>query len=786
MSRRRSIALEAVAAALLASLMLAGFSYVHAKAAYWGIQDASAPGVDTGSIRATQSDEGQSGAYTTGLNGYAGLRVSVTKNADPHNGLVMRGFGLRFDGADTFSSTAAVMLGGVTITRSIVIRRESNYGRWLDTFTNTTQAPISLAAAFGGQTSIPTGRPGTAAMPDEQTTITGSVDFRGNWLDDPFHTPLAASGYESNFPAFVNRLVVPPGQSRSLLHFVVVAEPAEMAETARKLQAAPDVAGLSVAEQCSIVNFQLPCAGRSTVLVPQPPPPPPVPATTSSRYDVVEKSIAELRRDMESGKTTSVAIVQAYLDRIAAYDRGQFGLHSFEIVAADALAQARAADAARKARSHAALLGIPIAVKNLYDTRDMATTNGSLTFAGFRPTHDATQVARLRAAGAVILGKAAMEEYATSGFYSNDAWGQVWNAYDPSRSALGSSGGSAVAVAASFAAAALGTQTGDSLYGPASAASLVTLRGTDGLESGAGIMPLVWMTDFGGVLARSVPDLAAMLNAVAGTDPADPATANADAQIPKDWRSVLVPNALKGKRIGYIPSAWVDPFGTSDEPGGVIATEKAALKYFTDAGATVVDMGTAALPRTRDTSPGDVVSEGWMQYIDQHPELAMQGFAIHSAVDVACSQKKIAYVREPASACQKPPAPRMTPAEIDAKRAFRRQRQAAVKAWMDAAGVDAIVYPGLLSEISVNDSGGDRASFGRRDTPSAANGVPTIAFPAGADAAGNPVDIQLMGRAWSDAELVGMAYAYEYVAQSHGHGHVAPTKVPRLRFKPIR
>jgi amidase len=766
---------------VIAALMLAGFNYVHAKAGYWGIQDASPPGVDTGSIRATQSDAGQKGAYTTGLNGYAGLRVSVTKNADPHNGLVMRGFGLRFDGTDSFASTAAVMLGGVAITRSIVIRRESNYGRWLDTFTNTTRAPINLAAAFGGQTSIPAGRPGAAAMPDQQATIAGSFDFRGDWLDDPFHTPLATSGYESDFPAFVNHLVVPPGQSRSLLHFVIVAEPAEVAETGRRLQAAPDVAGLSVAEQCSIANFQLPCPDHSAVLVPRPPPPPVPPATTSSRYDVVEKSIAELQRDMESGKTTSVAIVQAYLDRIAAYDRGQFGLHSFEIVAADALAQARAADAARKAGSHAALLGVPIAVKNLYDTRDMATTNGSLTFAGFRPTRDATQVARLRAAGAVILGKAAMEEYATSGFYSNDAWGQVWNAYDPSRSALGSSGGSAVAVAASFAAAALGTQTGDSLYGPASAASLVTLRGTDGLESGAGIMPLVWMTDCGGVLARSVPDLAAMLNAVAGTDPADPATADADAHIPKDWRTVLSPNALNGKRIGYITAAWVDPFGTSDEPGGVLATEKAALQYLTAAGATIVDMSAAALPRTRDTSSGDVVSEGWMQYIDQHPELALQGFAIHTAVDVACSQKKIAYVREPASACQQPPAPRMTPAEIEAKRAFRRQRQAAVKAWMDAAGVDAIVYPGLLSEISVNDGGGDRASFGRRDTPSAANGVPTIAFPAGADARGNPVDIQLMGRAWSDAELVGMAYAFEQ--KETAHGHIAPHAVPKLKYQ---
>src|SRR5262245_62196233 len=151
----------------------------------------------------------------------------------------------------------------------------------------------------------------------------------------------------------------------------------------------------------------------------------------------------------------------------------------------------------------------------------MSTTNGSLTFDGFRPVHDAFQVAKLRKAGAVLIGKTALEEYATSGYYSNDAGGQVWNVYSPSRSAIASSGGSGSAVAASLAAAALGSQTGDSLYGPASAASLVTLRGTDGLQSGSGVMPLVWLTDFGGAMTRSVSDLADMLNVVDGTDPGE-------------------------------------------------------------------------------------------------------------------------------------------------------------------------------------------------------------------------------------------------------------------------
>jgi amidase len=417
----------------------------------------------------------------------------------------------------------------------------------------------------------------------------------------------------------------------------------------------------------------------------------------------------------------------------------------------------------------------------------MPTTNGSLTFAGFRPAHDAYQVAKLRQAGAVLIGKTALEEYATSGYYSNDAWGQVWNVFSPSRSAIASSGGSAVAVAASMAAGALGSQTGDSLYGPASAASLVTLRGTDGLESGSGIMPLVWLTDFGGAMTRSVSDLADMLNVVAGTDPDDPATAPATERVPRDWRSVLDPSALKGKRIGFIPSTWVDPLGTT----ATAAAEKLALRFLTEAGATIVEMGVTAggvdvPPQTPDTTTGNVRSEGWMQYIDRHPELAAQGFKITSTVDVDCSQKKVAYVRADPASCSATPAPRMTQTEIKAKRDYRVSRQAVVKMWMDTAGadrlgVDAIVYPGLLSEISVNDGGGPRPSFGRRDTPGAANGVPTVVVPAGFDDHRQPISLQLLGRAWDDAKLVGMAYAFENLANAAKHGHVAPTTVPALR-----
>jgi len=828
---------------LCLSRSAAAFNYVvDAGGTYWGIQDAAPPGVDTGSIRATQVGAGQAASYSTSINGFGGIRVFVQTNPAPRfNGEVMRGFGLHFDGVDRFTTTQSVEMGGVTISRSVYINRASNWGRWLDTFTNTTRGPVIIKVAFGGQSGIGVTGPnssmlvktsngdavvtaedswvetatplaGTTMVGGPQVTVlgtsstsaspfAGAMAFAGNWLHDTFNNPMSYSGHEGNFQSYVNTLTLAPGRSQSLLHFVVLGPRvtaattdsvrASVEATASRLATAPDIGDLTPAEICSIANFNVAslCADKERTVVRQPPAPKAKAAETTSKYDVVEKTIGQLRADMESGITTSQEITKAYLDRIDYYDKGPFGFHAYEIVAADAMKQAKAADDARRAGKKGALLGIPIAIKNLYDTFDMATTNGSLTFAGFRPGRDAFQVAKLRAAGAVIIGKTALEEYATSGYYSNDAWGQVWNVYSPSRSALASSGGSGSAVAASLAAAALGSQTGDSLYAPASAASLVTLRGTDGLQSGSGMMPLVWLTDFGGAMTRSVADLADMLNVVAGTDPDDSATAPATARIPADWRSVLDIHALKGKRIGFIPSTWLDPFGTSE----TIDSEKAALRYFADAGATIVAMGVTAggsdtPPQTTDATTGNVRSEGWMQYIDRHPELAAQGFKIKTTVDVDCSQKKIAYVRADSATCSAEPAPRMTAAEIQAKRDYRVARQNVVRTWMDTAGadrmgVDAIVYPGLLSEITLNDGGGGVPSFGRRDTPSAANGVPTVVFPAGLDGRGNPINLQLLGRAWDDAKLLGMAFAFEHYATADGHGHVAPTTVPPLTRK---
>ena len=864
MARYSLVALLVVGLASAGSV--GAFNYVEdANHTFWGIQDAAPPRVDTGSIRATQTARGlqanlQTQPYSTAINGFAGIKVLVQTTPAPRfNGEIMRGYGLTFDGVNRFTTTQSIDLGGVTISRSVFINNNANWGRWLDSFTNTTKSPITIKVAFGGQSGIGTATgaaPGNsssivntssgdaivtaadawveaatplAAPPLPPTTLVGgpqvtvvgtptsaavpfggAMTFAGNWLVDSFNNPLSYVGHERNFQAYVNTITLQPGRTRSVLHFVVLGQMvtaatsagvrAAVEATATELAAAPEISDLSLAEICSIDNFSAAAltargfdyAGctpthrnRKALEVAQPPVPKAKKAKTNVKYDVVAKTISQLRADMEAGVTTSREITEAYLDRIEFYDQGQFGFNAFEIVARDAIEQAKAADHARKRGATGPLLGIPIAVKNLFDTFDMATTNGSMTFEGFRPARDAFQVARLRDAGAVIIGKAALEEYATSGNYSNDAWGQVWNVFNPSKSAIASSGGSASAIAASLAAGALGSQTGDSLYGPASGASLVTLRGTDGLESGTGVMPLVYLTDFGGAMARSVPDLADMLNVVVAVDPDDPETSAPGRRTPADWRSVLDPNALQGKRIGFIPSVWVDPFETTNTTDA----EKAALKFFVDAGATIVEMGVTVggtdTPLAPPAPPGDIRSEGWGLYIDSHPELATQGFAISTVVDVNCSQKKVAYVRTDVSACSAAPPARMSAAEILAFRNYRRGRQATAKAWMDTAGadhlgVDAVVYPGLLSDVSVNDGGGSRASFGRRDTPGAANGIPTVVFPVGYNNHGQPINIQLLGRAWDDGKLVGMAFAFEELANAAGRGHVEATTAPAL------
>src|SRR5687768_6819946 len=356
----------AIAVSLLGFIderILLAFNYVvDANGTYWGIQDAASPRVDTGSIRATQIGPGNNVPFSTQINGFGGIKVKVETSRPPRfNGELMRGFGLTFDGLDRYATTTSVGLGGVTISRAVYVNRGANYGRWVDSFTNTTDKTLTIKVAFGGQSGIgtaavstavvntssgdtldtpadswvevatplagptPVGGPqitviGTPSTPAEP--ISGAMTFAGNWLLDSFNDPLVYTGHEANCQAYVNTLTIPPGKSRSLLHFIVLgprvdattsaAGRAEIEATANSLVTAPDISGLTTAEICTVRNFNVDALsaagfdydrctrgrGSKVDVVAQAPVPKPAKPRTKSDYDVVEKTVGELRRDM--------------------------------------------------------------------------------------------------------------------------------------------------------------------------------------------------------------------------------------------------------------------------------------------------------------------------------------------------------------------------------------------------------------------------------------------------------------------------------------------------------
>lgn len=811
--RRSSAAVAgalALATGLLAASPASAINYVRTQnGAEWAVADSAAPGLDTGSLNAA----GSGAVY-----GFGGIRVAVSGDPAPRfNGELMRGFGVRFDGLDRFATTRAVQLGDVSIARDLQIRRAGDYGRFLDTFSNTGAADVTVDVSFGGSLGLNRGDPqsgvaasssGDRALGTDDAWVTyasqtpgysynspsavvlgtpapfAGFSGVGDFQRDPFSIPLATTGQQANFVGFNARLTLRPGETRSIARFFVVGsretsgtagqQVAAVGGRAADLAATPDFRGMSAAQICSLANWDvasltIPDFSAADCAAIRPldvlPPRQQAEPTTSSPYDVVGKSVAELQADMTAGTTTSEEITRAYLDRIAAYDTGQFGFHAFIHVAENAIDQAKAADAARAAGKRSPVLGVPVAIKDLYDTKDMPTTDGTYALDGYRPRSDAFQVARLRDAGAVIIGKANLSQFANSGSVSDSSYGQVWNGFSPSKSSLGSSGGSGVAVATSMAAFAMGTQTGVSLYAPSTGAGLATFRGTDGMQSASGVMPLTWATDYAGAMARTVTDLAGILNVVAGTDPDDEQTAETDAHKPADWTAHLSADALRGKRIGYLPTSFTG-YAADDGTADAARAKFAALEA---AGATMVEMsGRPTQPSSGASGSANV--EGWERYIAAHPE-----FPYANAAGILQSPRNLPYNRRGGTQ------PGYSDEDAGKVLAARKTYRANVAAWMDQFGVDAVVYPGFLSDVWDNDgatgnNGSDRATGVLTQGP----GLPTVIVPVGFNPHGDPMTLQLMGREWADPQILGMGYALE---QATGPRPQADT-APPLRYVP--
>jgi amidase len=317
-------------------------------------------------------------------------------------------------------------------------------------------------------------------------------------------------------------------------------------------------------------------------------------ATVRAEFPFAEATIAGLQAQMASGQLTSVALTTVYLKRIAEVDQAGPRLNAVIELNPDALAIAQQLDAERKAgKVRGPLHGIPVLIKDNIATADkMQTTAGSLALVGVKPPCDATVVEQLRAAGAVLLGKTNLSEWANfRGEKSISGWsgrgGQTRNASAPDRSPSGSSSGSAVAVAANLCVVALGTETDGSIVSPSSANGLVGLKPTVGLISRCGIIPLSASQDTAGPMARTVRDAVLLLDALVAADPKDPAMQARPAGMATNFSEQLNPRALKGARLGLIRG----PFGLDARLNPLLETAIAELKA---AGAEVVDLAEVA------------------------------------------------------------------------------------------------------------------------------------------------------------------------------------------------
>jgi len=475
-------------------------------------------------------------------------------------------------------------------------------------------------------------------------------------------------------------------------------------------------------------------------------------------FQLDETTIAQVEAAFADGSLTCRSLVERYLARIDANDKRGASLNAIIMTNPDALRAADDLDRRYRASGPVgALHCVPVIVKDNYETIDMPTSAGSLSLQGMRTGKDATVVKRLRDAGAVMIAKSNMAEFAFSPIetVSSILPGYTRNPYDTRRVTAGSSGGSAAAVAANFGLVGLASDTGDSIRGPASHQALVGLRSTMGLVSRSGVVPLNLGADVAGVVTRTVADTALVLQVIAGPDPADAVTASARDHV-ADYGAALVRDGLKGARLGVLHEAYDTPTLDPD----VKAVFNGAIGELRDLGAEVVDPaaidGFDALRRSQ--------GGGCNQFkYDLNRYLAGLGdrAPLHSLDEIIKSRKfhpSIQARLESAQAADDVPG--VSPG-CTGREAFRQKLRDAVVALMDALQLDALIYPTwsnpprLIGDL--NTPGGDNNQLFSPST-----GFPAITVPMGYTRGDTlPAGLQFFGRAWSEPTLVRLAYAYE-------------------------
>ncbi len=499
---------------------------------------------------------------------------------------------------------------------------------------------------------------------------------------------------------------------------------------------------------------------------------------------IEERSISDLQADLTAGRTTSEALVEAYLARISAMDRTGPTLRAVISLSPNAASDARALDAERRAgRVRGPLHGIPVLIKDNIETRDLPTTAGSLALRENMTGRDAPMAARLREAGAILIGKTNLSEWANyRSTRSISGWsamgGLVRNPYALDRNACGSSSGSGAAAAASYAAATIGTETSGSIVCPSSMNGLVGLKPTVGLVSRSGIVPISHTMDTPGPMTRSVMDAALILTAIAGTDPADKATADAE-RYKKDYTAGLKTDALKGRRLGVLR------IGLGGHPGTDKLFEQ-ALVDLRAAGAQVVDI----------TQPPDQQAIGALTGIIMQTEFKV-GIASYlakaaPAVRVRTLADLIAFNKQ--SEAQEMPLFGQEifelaearnglddPTYIEALAAGKRLASEGIDRTLAADQLDAIIAitggPASFSDPAGVARG---AAINVATILPALSGYPHLTVPMGL-ANGLPIGLSFIGPAWSDGDLLAMGHAYEHATMRR----VPPTYIASLSQTPV-
>jgi amidase len=476
-------------------------------------------------------------------------------------------------------------------------------------------------------------------------------------------------------------------------------------------------------------------------------------------FNVVGTTIVETQKAIREGRITCRGVVEKYLARIRAYDQTPIDglrLNAIVLVNPDALAEADACDR-NFAATHTLppLGGIAVLIKDNYDTQGLQTTGGSLAMRGFVPGKDATMVAKLRAAGAIVLAKTNMAEWAFSPYLtSSSIAGITRNPYDLTRVPAGSSGGTGAGVAASLGESGLGTDTGNSIRGPSSHNDLVGIRPTIGLTSRSGIIPLFANNDVGGPMARTVADAAALLTVVAGADPADPVT-QLDADRPRiDYTRSLDRHGLRGAHIGVFRQ-YFDNDKTDPE---IKAVTEQALHRLQQEGAVLVDPFSIpdydAMVKKLDC--GDFEAD-LNDYLAKHPNAPY-----HDLASIVQSGLFLPYIQDEIRGAIAPPKPdnRRAPCpdvyHDPPKITFR---DAVLKAMADDH-LDAVVYPTWSNAPrkvgDVTSPAGDNSQILSPQT-----GFPAITVPMGFTHGMLPAGLTFLGPAFSEATLIRYSYDFE-------------------------